>query len=315
VDQWANGANVTAELDRMMTVRRAALGRFGENVVRKGDPVALVEETLVPLYLHHRYQVEAVASAVGGLYYHYALRGDGRPPWSFVPAAEQRAALDALARTLAPSELAVPGHILQLLAPRPDGFDRHRELFPRNTGLPFDVLMPATVAADMTVSFVLRPDRAARLVNQKALDASLPGLDEVLDRVIAAGFDSKRANGYEAEIARAVGRVVVDRLMALAGTAPAPQVRAIASQRLRALRERAHTRASAADGADAAFLALVAEDIGRFLDRPAEAAKPVSPPAPPPGAPIGDPDQWWFDASPAARTPWWQWLWEGYRGR
>ena len=303
VDQWANGVDVTAELGRMMKVRRAALARFGERVVRRGEPMALLEEALVPLYLHHRYQVEAVASAIGGLSYHYAIRGDLRAPWSFVPAAQQLAALDGLIATLAPGELTVPRRILDLLPPRPDGFERHRELFPRNTGLPFDILTPPTVAADMTVAFVLRPDRAARLVNQKALDPALPGLEDVIDRLAEAVFAARAADGYEAEVARVVQRVVVDRLMTLAGAAPAAQVRAIASRALAGIGER-----SRAAGADSAHHALLAADIRRFLERPFEPAKPIASPAPPPGAPIGDPGQWWLDASPAAGTSWWEWV-------
>ncbi|HSK08650.1 MAG TPA: zinc-dependent metalloprotease [Vicinamibacterales bacterium] len=320
VDQWANGADVAAELNRMMTVRRAALNRFGEQVLRRGEPLALAEEALVPLYLHHRYQAEAVASAIGGLSYHYALRGDARTPWTFVPAAQQLAALDALIATLDPAELAVPGHVLQILAPRPDGFPRHRELFPRNTGLPFDILTPATVAADMTIAFVLRPDRAARLVNQEALDPSLPGFDEVVGRLVESTFAARPGNAYEAGIARVVQRVLTERLMALAASAPAPQVRAIASRGLAGIRERVRVanggagaqggRRQQADEEDLAHRALLAADITRFLDRPFEPARPIALPAPPPGAPIGDPDQWWIDASPAAHSGWWRWVWE-----
>ena len=70
--------------------------------------MATMEEVLVPLYLHHRYQVEAAASAVGGMHYIYALRGDGRQPTRPVPANEQRAALQALMATIKPSALALP---------------------------------------------------------------------------------------------------------------------------------------------------------------------------------------------------------------
>ena len=304
VDQWANGVDVTAELDRMMAVRRAALRQFGERVLRRGEPVALAEETLVPLYLHHRYQVEAVASAIGGLSYHYALRGDGRAPWSPVPAAQQLAALDALIRTLQPSELTIPRHVLNLLAPRPDGFERHRELFPRNTGLPFDVLAPATVAADLTVSFVLQPERAARLVNQEALDARLPGLDEVIGRLVQAVFAADPPDGYEAEVARVVQRVVAERLMALAGRAPSTRVRAVATEALEGITRRWGTSADT-------HRRLLATDVTRFLERPFEPVGPIALPPTPPGAPIGEPDRWWLDASPAAGSWWWEWMFSG----
>src|SRR3954464_5805677 len=113
-DQWNNGGglDMAAELNRMMAVRRAALNRFDETVIRKDAPMATMEEALVPLYMYHRYAVEAAASAVGGQDYIYAFRGDGRTPTRWVPAAQQRAALDALAATLKPSELALPKNAL-----------------------------------------------------------------------------------------------------------------------------------------------------------------------------------------------------------
>ena len=67
VDQWSNGTDPAAELKRMMEIRRVALARFGEQAIKRGEPMAMIEEVLVPLYLHHRYQVEAAASAVGGI--------------------------------------------------------------------------------------------------------------------------------------------------------------------------------------------------------------------------------------------------------
>ena len=86
VNQWSNGTDPAAELTRMLGVRRAALARFGEHAIKRGMPMAQIEEVLVPLYLHHRYQVEAAASAVGGINYIYAMRGDGREPVKPVPA-------------------------------------------------------------------------------------------------------------------------------------------------------------------------------------------------------------------------------------
>ena len=65
----------------------------------------------------------------------------------------------------------------------------HRELFPRTTGEGFDPINPASIAADVTIGFILQPDRAARMVAQIAVDQSLPGLGEVIDRLIRATFD------------------------------------------------------------------------------------------------------------------------------
>ena len=105
VDQWSNGVDQADELNKIMKVRRAALNRLGEHSIRNGEPMATIEEPLVPIYMYHRYSVEAAASMVGGIDYIYGIRGDGRKPLKWEPAAEQRKALDALAATLKPSEL------------------------------------------------------------------------------------------------------------------------------------------------------------------------------------------------------------------
>jgi Met-zincin/Domain of unknown function (DUF5117) len=78
-DQWNNGKGIdmAAELTRMMKIRRAALDRFDETVIKKDQPMATMEEALVPVYMYHRYAVEAAASAVAGQDYIYAMRGAG----------------------------------------------------------------------------------------------------------------------------------------------------------------------------------------------------------------------------------------------
>src|SRR5688500_7611856 len=240
VNQWSNGTDAAAELERMMKVRAAALSRFGEQAIKKGEPLATIEEVLVPLYLHHRYQVEAAAAVVGGLHYTYALRGGNTEPVRFASAAEQARALDAILATLKPSALALPRPLLKMIPPRPSGFGQTRELFPRYTGQMFDVLTPAIAAADMTVSLLLNEARAARLVEQNALDPALPGLHGVVSKLLTATFGALAAVGvppadaYEAEIQRAVQRVVIERLMTLADSADMSQVRAIVSAQLKA---------------------------------------------------------------------------------
>jgi hypothetical protein len=302
VDQWSNGTDAAAELGRMMGVRRAALGRFGENAIKRGMPMATIEEVLVPLYLHHRYQIEATGSVLGGQHYIYALRGDGREPLRRASASEQRAALQGLLAALSPSELALPRPLLDKIPPRPSGFGMHRELFPRYTGSTFDAVTPAVVVAEHVMSNILNDERAARLVEQHAIDPSLPGLEDVLDQVFASTFGAAQANAYEAEISRAVQRVVIDRLMDLAGTAAMPQVRAIATYRLSG-RAAELARGSAASNStartaegDLAHAALLARDIERFLSRPGPIYAQAGSAQAPPGAPIGEPAMDWLRA-------------------
>jgi hypothetical protein len=152
----------------------------------------------------------------------------------------------------------------------------------------FDAIAPATAAADVTLGFLFQPERAARMVQQRALDPGLPGLGEVIERVRAGTFGVRPAGPYEAEIGRAVERVFVESLVRLAGTSDVSQVRAIAGAKLR---EMAAWMAGAGGGAgedDGAHYVLLAADIGRFLERPYEPQDFRSAPAAPPGSPIGD---------------------------
>jgi len=287
---WDNGVDAAAELRRVMAVRRAALERCGEAAVRFGMPLATLEDALVPLYLHHRYQVEATAPILGGQSYTYALRGDGQVPLRRVPAAEQLAALEALLDTLAPEALILPRSVVDLIAPRPAGYPPHRELFERYTGVTFDAIAPAEIAARLTVAQLLHPDRAARMVEQAALDPELPGLDEVLDRLAAATFDARSANAYEAEVQRVVEDVVVDELITLAASAPMPQVRGIATHRLRSIGVLLVERNGGV--AEMAHTQRLADEIRRFLDRPAEPMSRSEPLPAPPGSPIGGGAGW-----------------------
>jgi hypothetical protein len=285
--------NQADELNRLMKVRRAALNRLGEHTIRAGEPMATIEEPLVPIYLYHRYSVESAASMVGGVDYIYAMRGDGRTPLKSESATNQRKALDALAATLKPSELTVPKAVLDVIPPRPPSYGMHQELFPRTTGSGFDPISPATVAADMTIGFVLDAPRAARVIAQHAVDPRLPGLEEVIDRLTKAAFDASAATTYEREVRRAEVRVLVDRLMGLASSASNSQVRAIASLKLEKLAARMRSEAVTGE-AEQAHRALLASDIKRFQNRPAETVRPQAMSDPPPGAPIGDTGMDWF---------------------
>ena len=294
-EQWSNGVNQADELNRLMKIRRAALDRIGEKTIRRGAAMSTIEEPLVPIYMYHRYAVEGASSMIAGQDFVYAMRGDGRTPVKWESAANQRKALEALAGTLKPSELTVPKKILDAIPPRPPGFGMHRELFPRTTGEGFDPLSPGTIAADVTIGFVLQPDRAARMVAQNAVDPTLPGLGEVIDRFTKATFDAPTASPYEAEVRRAAERVLVDRVQWLAMSAANGQVRAVASLKLQRLAARLRAVPATKGEADQAQSALLAADIKRFLERPSADPAKIVPAAPaPPGAPIGDMGQEWL---------------------
>src|SRR6266849_2318315 len=267
---WDNGANVVDGLANVMAVRAAALRRFGENNIREGAPMATLEDVLAPLYMYHRYQVEAVAKLVGGEDYTFSLRGRGDRNPQIIAPEDQRRALAVVLDTIKPEALALPESVLRLIPPRPSGYARTREDFRISTFPTFDALAPAEAFANHVSDFLLNQERAARLVEFHARDARNPGFDEVLDKTLEATWKAPIGAGYQAEIRRTVNMVVLNDLMALAVNDRASnQVRAIAEHRLSLLRDWLMTqRDLTSDENQRAFIIYAANQIRRFQDDP-----------------------------------------------
>jgi hypothetical protein len=282
---WDNGANPADELERIIAIRAAALKRFGENAIRMGAPMAQLEDTLVPLYLLHRYQTEAAVKEIGGLDYRYQLRGDGQIAPTIVAAGEQKKALKLVLRTLSPEFLTLPEPLLRLLPPRPPGLERTQESFASATGLSFDPVAAAESAADLTLAGLFNAERAARLLQYHARDAANPTLlGDVIDAALATTRPSrtragKPNSGLAALIQDAVYVRTVEALLSLAASAKASdEVHAVVYAKLRALR--------AAAGADSTDVYL-SHRIDLF-DRDPAKFLPAAPIEAPPGMPIGD---------------------------
>ena len=222
---WDNGSNAVDELKRVMDVRKIALANFTEKKIAVGAPMATLEEVFVPMYMFHRYQVEAAAKVLGGQTYTNALRGDGQAVLAAVPAEEQNRALSVLLSTLNPGFLAVPQAVLALIPPRPFRYDPNpREVFKRHTGITFDPLGPPEAAAGMTLRLMLNPERCARLASQRwIVNGQLPSLNQVIDQLITSTYgapqgyrQNKKDVTYDGAIRRMVHRKVLESLMQLA---------------------------------------------------------------------------------------------------
>jgi hypothetical protein len=290
---WDSGANAVDELNRLMQVRAAALKRFGENNIREGAPLATLEDVLVPVYMLHRYQVEAASKLVGGMNYTFALRGDGQTPTQIVAPAEQRGALAAVIATLKPEVLALPESLLRIIPPRPPDYERGREHFKTHTSPAFDALAPAEAAAQHTLRFLFNPERAARLVEFHARNAESPGLEEVLEAIVAATWKTPHGDGLRGQIANAVDMVVLYDLMALAANDRASdQVRAIARLKLYELDRWLDAQmVSRQPILEPAHVAFASRQIAQFQKDPKK--MDLTPPAEPPdGPPIGTDDDW-----------------------
>jgi hypothetical protein len=285
---WDSGSNAVDELNRIMQVRAAALRRFGENNVREGAPLATIEDVLAPIYLFHRYQVEAASKLVGGMDYTFTLRGDGGVPTQIVAPAEQRRALAAVLATLKPETLALPESLLKTIPPRPPEYPRDREDFKIHTSPAFDALAPAESAAQHTLQFLFNPERAARLVEFHARNRENPSLYDVLEAILAATWKSPHGSGYNEQIAMAVDNVVLYDLMTLAANDHASdEVRAIASLKLHELHDWLIARQpSGVVISDKAHILFTTQRIELFEKDPKRID--LTPPfEPPDGPPIG----------------------------
>lgn len=289
---WDNGSDPIAELKHVMEIRRIGLKSFGIKNIENGAPLSELENKLLPLYLHHRYQTTAAIKSIGGVYYSYSVRTEnttspGRIS-EIVPAARQREALKAVLETITPEELAIPEQILTLIPPMAAGTGSSRsELFSKRTRPVFDPLGAAEIAADMTISGLLEPNRAARLITFNSRDRSNPHFSEVVSELVNSGWRSKPpANAYQAEIRRTVQNVIVADLVKLASNEDAQaQVAAAAEDGLRQILSLLKARDPGK--AESAFDRLLIEEINRFLTRPAAPGKQNETLPEPPGDPIG----------------------------
>ena len=278
---WDNGANLVDQLAVELKVREIGLSKFGPQVLRNGEPMSKLEYVLLPLYMHHRFQLRSAAQSLGGADYTYALRGDGQKPFTIVPGAEQRRALDLLLSTLGVDFTAIPERIVQMIPPPAERFEQG-EGFDHRTDLVFDPLAAAEASAQFTVGEILHPARMARLVSFGAM-GDYPNLEEVVDKMIAATWGAPApADKYRTQVSHVIQRAVIDEMMQMGMRADnSAEVRAVLADRLAKLASRLEAQPTKSPHEAAA-----AADIRRWERRPVQLV-----PGPalklPPGDPIG----------------------------
>lgn len=277
---WDNGDNLVDHLKHEIEVRRIGLENFSQNVIDRGTPISELEWALLPLYMHHRFQLNSAAQSVGGADYRYAVRGDGQLPLTIVEADEQRDALETVLSTLTPEFLAIDPEILKMLPP-----SAHRyaagEAFPGRTQLLFDPLGAAEAAASLTLEILLHPARMARLVAYGSL-GDYPNLEEVVDRLLEVtwGAPAQRSD-YLTQIMHVAQRVTINEMMSQAASDEnSGEVRAVLSHRLGRLATDLEDRST-----PSAHQATAAADIRRWQADP-KGNVPVEALTMPPGDPI-----------------------------
>ena len=278
---WDNGGVATDELARLMKIRKQALGQLSLDHLREGEPYSTLEDRFVPMYLLHRYQVEAVVKLIGGVDYDYAVKGSQNYQVQVVDATTQRNALLGYLNALAPDALAIPENLHPLLPPRSFSNPRTRENFLSQTGVAFDYLGIAQSLSDALIGMLLHPDRANRLVTQYGFDANQLSLKEMLDTLVDSHFKVKPRDRHQAQLNDLVKSTILKHLMYLGQQPDAnPIVKALIVKQLVALDR------WLAGQEEEGFSEVYRMQIDRYFEAPAD-FQPPTPKRLPDGSPIG----------------------------
>ena len=234
---WDNGTDIIKELEDVLKIRELAIKNFSIDNIKTDESYTALEDVFVPIYFFHRYQTEAASKIIGGLDFNYKLKGDKQEVVKIVDVKTQKRALTAVLNTLNSEIIAIPEEKLGLFPPRAFGYSRTRESFKGYTGIAFDAIAAPETAADMTLEFLLHPERASRLIEQKSLDDKNLGLIELIDALLSNTIYKSHKNSYLTEVQNAINYRVIYYLMNLARNEKVHgQVNAIANYKLNELK-------------------------------------------------------------------------------
>jgi hypothetical protein len=224
---WDNGADPISELSRISEVREVAMANFGLKTIKTGATLSSLEETFAPIYLLHRYQLDAVAKLIGGVNYEYELKGDYSTAKGVkvISASKQKAAIAAMLKTLQSDFLSISDPLAQLIIPKAYGESRNRESFKGRTGHTFDPISAAESAAGYSLSLMLKAERLNRIAQQKEQVKGVPDitylLSELFKHSIKHGIDKEHP-----QLSKRVNYLVLDQVIkAMAQENLAPEVR------------------------------------------------------------------------------------------
>ena len=212
---WDNGNSPTSELIHLLDIRKKALQNFSINHLRDGETYSTLEDRMVPIYLLHRYQMEAVVKLIGGVDYDYAVRGSQKYKVKVVDGIIQRNALLAFQKALSPEFLAIPEKLHNLLPPRSFFSPRTRENFLSGTGITFDYLGIANTTSQNFIKMLLHPERANRLVTQYGFDSNQLSLKETLSNLIGSHFKAKYRNKHFQQLNDIVKNNILEQIIIL----------------------------------------------------------------------------------------------------
>ncbi|MCP4476626.1 MAG: DUF5117 domain-containing protein [Planctomycetaceae bacterium] len=284
---WDNGTDPLQQLDHVMQVRRIALDQFDARLLPAGTTTADIAQYLTPIYLHHRYQLQAAGKLIGGHDYSYGYAGGGANHSISdnlpIKRASQEAVISGLLKTIHPDQLLIRKEILQSISPRPYSTIRDPEIFPGQTGRVFDPMGAVKVAANLTLNELFQHERLGRVARQAETPDDLTPvllIHLVVDETFAT---TNRKTGWR--VSRVVMETVIDQLLALADNGSADvEVRLAAFSGLKHVLTKLP---APGDELDAKFFELQNWRINRYLERPYSVLPDSKQLKVPPGSPIG----------------------------
>ncbi len=289
---WDNGENAATQLDNLLAVRTKAMQQMDESVIALGQPMATIQDALIPIYFMHRYQLEAAVKMIGGMDYNYKVRGDNQQRMSILSPELQMQAVNSLISGISPENLAVPEALLELIHPRPIGYYNGRELLKGRTSVSFDALGAAEQLATATFNFVLHPARLNRLVEFNARDAQYPGVASVLNTFFMELFEQEQLTDYAGAIQQSVQFSYVQSIMKAAQRSQnSALVNAALYEQLKSIQAILTTETYRINNDRIAYADYLQSEIERFFAEPKE-YKTIAPYDLPPGSPIGSGCDW-----------------------
>jgi len=209
---WDNGELPYKELNKLLKVRDLALKNIDLDNLVDGEPYDRIEDILVPIYMLHRYQIEASAKAIGGVDYLYFVKNKNNDKVKFVDSELQRKSLESLLNVLKPKNLVLPNNLIDILSPRSFRNPRTRENFVSNTGVTFDYINTSSSLINHTLTFLLNAERINRINQQNIFGDDILTLEDYLAEISKSIFDNKKLSTYEESVNKNTSSLYLDHL-------------------------------------------------------------------------------------------------------
>ena len=212
---WDNGSDALTELRKIIQIRDIALRNISLDHLKKGEPYSNLQDIIVPIYLLHRYQSEAVVKLIGGVDYDYAVKGNIKYEINMVEKNKQREALTNFIELLTPEKLKFPNKLKKLLFPKAFGSKVTRENFLTQTGVTFDFIGAANTLSDNLLKLLLNSERVSRLIQQTGFDVSQLSFEEVLENLFAISFKKRYSDNHYKQINEVVKHNILKNIFSL----------------------------------------------------------------------------------------------------